>query len=323
MPAILTHYTFAKKMLAFTDWRYEEAVYLGTQGPDPFFFYGQLPYARHDKNRKEVNDFGTNLHHNNIAPIYAKMMEVAYNDEKNKDLYFAYIQGLFLHYVLDRNCHPYIFSASGFSDEAKCKMEYSILHTYFETMIDSLISHENGTYTSRPQKTLKIDSKELEAISLLWKKTNDLTLKDQNIKEKTFAISTKDYQKTLRLTNTPHLFSKCFTRTIAGKMSLPYCMNIPRSIPNKFVNVDFLNSKHSGFLDFENGQERHDSFSDLIEKASNDYFEVATLINKAKNGEDIEKELDQFVNNLNHDGAKIDGKKIYSRSIWPSYMLPK
>ena len=48
MPAINTHYLFAKEHVEKEN-PYPNAFILASQGPDPFFFFGQLPWKR--KNR--------------------------------------------------------------------------------------------------------------------------------------------------------------------------------------------------------------------------------------------------------------------------------
>ena len=64
MPSILTHYGFNKALfdqkLDFL--KDNEDIYLvGAQGPDPFFFYGILPWLKAD-NAKVVRKYGTVLH---------------------------------------------------------------------------------------------------------------------------------------------------------------------------------------------------------------------------------------------------------------------
>lgn len=323
MPAILTHYSFAKSLLSECTKGYEKAIYIGTQGPDPFFFYGQLPWKRRSADHLKVNAFGSFLHHTDIAPIYEKMMEIASKDEKHKDLYFAYIEGLWLHYCLDRSCHAYIFPASGFALKKEDEKRYSILHCYFETMIDSLISHEAGTYSTRPQKYLAIRKDELEAISLLWNKTNDATLKDPSIHENTFACSLMDYRSVLRMTNTPHLCSKILIRLLMGKESQPAVMNIPYSVPKKFADVDFLNEKHDVWLDMISGEEHNESFAELMNKAKSDFLAILPIIERAKKGDNVLNELHEFVGTLCHDGCDPSLTKRFPSSRWPSVMLPK
>ncbi len=322
MPAILTHYSFASDMLSHCSSSFQKAIFIGTQGPDPFFFYGQLPWKRRSKDHLEVNRFGSFLHHTDIAPIYSAMMKIASNS-KDKELYFAYIEGLWLHYCLDRECHAYIFPSSGFSSDPIVNKRYGVLHTYFETMIDSLISTLKGIYTVRPQKYLSISRKELRKISLLWYKTNLETLNDPSIHENTFYLSLKDYRSVLRLTNTPHYFSKAFITLISGKDSLPSAMNIPNHIPSKLSSVDFLNKNHSSWPDMVNGKKHTESFFELEDLAKRDFIEVHRLIERAKSGEDVLKELSLFVGSICHDGCNPSLQKRFAKPRWPLSMLPQ
>ncbi len=324
MPAILTHYAFALDMLPFCYRGHEEAILIGTQGPDPFFFYGQRPWKRRSEDYLKVDAFGSLLHHTDIAPIYATMMKIASEEEKDKDLYYSYIQGLWLHYSLDRACHAYIFPASGFSEsDEKSKKRYGVLHSYFETMIDSLISHKAKIYTTRPQKYLALDDEDLRKISLLWYKTNKETINNPSIKEDSFYLSLKDYRAVMRMTNTPHLLSKVSMNLLTGKHSQPSAMNIPYSIPKKLLSVDFLNECHSSWPDMISGAEHKESFFELMDKAKKDFLSLLPVIEKGKGGADIKDELHAFVGVTCHDGCDPSLSKRYSSPRWPKDMLPE
>ena len=71
MPASLVHYTFIKENVNNEDKYYLETR-LGGQGPDVFFFYGYSFSKR--ENRKQVNNFGTYLHHIDISHAYTKLI---------------------------------------------------------------------------------------------------------------------------------------------------------------------------------------------------------------------------------------------------------
>jgi hypothetical protein len=147
MPAITTHYSFALEMGKLFPSAYPEARYLGAQGPDPFFFYGQFPWKKR-KNKKEIDAYGSLLHHIDIAtrstPLSSKFMR---RREKDKELLFAYIEGLFLHYVLDRDCHPYIFPKAGFSALPEEKAFYSRLALRIRNLSRFDPGPEKGTFT--------------------------------------------------------------------------------------------------------------------------------------------------------------------------------
>ena len=68
MPAILTHYTFAKFEGVNPERKHFGALVLGSQGPDPFFFYGMLPWKKREGS-KVVNTFGSGLHKRELQAV--------------------------------------------------------------------------------------------------------------------------------------------------------------------------------------------------------------------------------------------------------------
>jgi len=315
MPAILSHYSFA---LPFAkDTLYPEAMLVGSQGPDPFFFFGQVPLKNRPM-KNEVDQFGRDLHHIDVTPVYYALIEYA-KVSKDKDLLFSYIKGLFLHFSLDRACHPFVFPRAGFSSDPKTKMLFSAAHCLYETMVDSLISNKKGTYTTRPQKCLRLKKDEALAISKMWDEANKKTLKNRGITERSFFYSLLDYRSSLRMTNTPHLFSKLFVLTLLGPNSLPTQMNIPRRIPKKYKDVDFLNLKKSPYKDYITGENRTDSWMDDEEKAREDSLRAFTLLDKAYKGEEEEMNIKAFVDDYDHDGTKVGAKMVYIDPVWPEY----
>lgn len=110
MPAFASHYIFAKEMMPFlkktADFEINEnAVYLGTQGPDVLFFHRVLPWMP----GKSIRKYGSMLHRAKPGDIFENMREYCKN-AKNLSVAGSYAYGFMLHYILDRNCHPYVYS---------------------------------------------------------------------------------------------------------------------------------------------------------------------------------------------------------------------
>lgn len=316
MPAILSHYSFALPFASHSS--YPEAMLVGSQGPDPFFFFGQLPWKKR-ANQKGVDAFGRNLHHIDITDIYASLLDYAYSSSE-KELLLSYIKGLFLHFALDRACHPFVFPRAGFSSDPILGKKFSAAHCLYETMVDSLISHQKGTYTTRPQKALSIDDKEILAISKMWSVCNKKTVDNPSIDDLSFFYSVKDYRSSLRMTNTPHLLSSWFIPLITGKESLPAQMNIPKSLPKKYKDVDFLNLKKKPFLDYLDGMKRNDSWMEDEEKAKEASARFLSLCDKWGSSESDKATLKALVDSHNHDGTPIGAKMLYMDPVWPEYL---
>jgi hypothetical protein len=316
MPAITTHYSFAKEVEVQHPTEFKEAFYLGSQGPDPFFFYGQLPLHKR-KNAKAADAMGRNLHHIDITEVYYALLDYA-NHSEDKALLDAYIHGLFLHYLLDRSCHAYIFPRAGFGDDGNLGKKYGVLHCEFETFLDILIGRKKGTFSYHCYRFIVLPKKQLLAISKMWSVVNAAVTHYPDIDELTFYHSVKDYQGTEEFVNVPHGFKRWLLKHMVGEMSLPFAMNFPKEIPARYKDCDFLNESHQSWPDAVSGVEHKESFWDLWNQAAADYEKLLPMLSKAEQGEDIRGELKVFVDNRCHDGCEVGAKRAYRKEIWPS-----
>ena len=117
MPAVIVHDTFALEMIPEDEKPYIAAVRSGTQGPDLFMAYGKNPFKKRE-DAKEIRPWGTVMHHTPVEDVYGKMMEYANTKEAGeKELLYAYIDGLLMHFSVDRVCHPYVFYRTGFDEK--------------------------------------------------------------------------------------------------------------------------------------------------------------------------------------------------------------
>ena len=73
-------------------------MYLGAQGVDPFYYYGNI---LNRFNKKEVNDFAKYIHTQECLSLYIHFINEANKlSKEHKDLVYSYIYGLLNHYVL-------------------------------------------------------------------------------------------------------------------------------------------------------------------------------------------------------------------------------
>lgn len=315
MPAINTHYLFAKEHLE-KDNPYPNAFILASQGPDPFFFFGQLPWKRKNRdNRLDINHFGVGLHHEDITNIYVTMLEYA-RENADKDLLFSFIKGLFLHYVLDRNCHPYIFSKTGFSDDTNLSHFYSSCHTKTESAIDKILGERDASWNEDVSYCFtSIKDEELLKISEMFYEVNLLTDKYPSLEKDSYFKSVKDYMSVMKFVNKTHYFKRMFT-SFFGKESMAYSLNYPRNLQKTYGDIDFLNEKHSFWPDPFSGKERNESFLDLEKNAYEDYLQVLPLLEKEIQGEDKKNEIHTWVNSFTHDGGKVGEKMKYMSPLF-------
>lgn len=111
MPAYSSHCIFAREMLSLVytaaDFEInEEALMIGTQGPDIFFFHRIFPWMPGKSQRK----IGSLLHRCKPADILRHMRYYCSSVTVNKSIAMSYTYGFILHYALDRKCHPYVYS---------------------------------------------------------------------------------------------------------------------------------------------------------------------------------------------------------------------
>lgn len=315
MPAIITHYTFARDVSENAGVTgFEQAFYLGAQGPDPFFFFGQLNKR---ENKKDVQHYGARLHHMDFSEVYSELLAYASKSE-HKDLLSSYIKGLFCHYAMDRNCHPYIFYRSGVG-EGKEKKPFEAAHACLETYIDILLGKRKGTFTPHMERYLDVPEEQLQIISKMWYDVNKKTLDHPSLKEDSFYLANKDYQKTLSFLNHPRWFKKILVTLIQGKASQAYALIYPKHFEGEREDLDYLNDKREVWKEPSTKKERKESFEQLYQKSAKDFYSILPTLEKGLAGEDVLKDIVSYVDDIDHDGKKNGSEVLCFSSIWPSY----
>ena len=307
MPAILTHYTFAKGAIHDSERAYSDVVFLGAQGPDTFMACGSIPWRKRVEGAKNAQ-WGHTMHSLPVGSVYPKMMEYAYASP-DKDLLFAYIDGILMHYAVDRLCHPYIFYRSGFDENGKLVGYWSWSHGFFEANLDQRLAKEEGTYQKMSCCIKCRDEEQVKKISEMWAHASPAHLSID-----AFYQSYIDFVSAENMLYTPSGLKRPLFRLI-GKYSTPWAQSHPR-FPKKFDAIDFLNEKHSAWFDPCTGEEHHTSFRELLAKAKEEYEEAHALLLRAKNGENIQEEFDRWCRNLDHDGSPLGSKKVHQDLCW-------
>ena len=107
MPACMAHYQFGQDVLNRLDGKirsaaltYKREFDIGLQGPDIFYFY--KPYRR-----TGIRDYGVARHNEPARRMFARILE-----KTQEKAALSYLMGLICHYVLDKCCHPYLYTHS-------------------------------------------------------------------------------------------------------------------------------------------------------------------------------------------------------------------
>lgn len=308
MPAMLTHYSFCKEAIRDLDTKYPEAIYLGTQGPDHFFYFGIRPWKHYKKNYKEIQAYGGKIHHMDPTDTYWKMVEYALKAGEDKDLLFAYLDGLWMHYDVDRTFHPYIFHESGFDKDGKLTGYYKFSHGDYEALLDVQLGKKHGVFMN-PKKAIEMDEEQVEKISKMWAYAADIKLDDMD-----FYLGYKDYCFAMNFLWSPSGFKRLIWR-LGGKHNLLMAMSYPHNL-KKYEGADQFNEQGRLWRHPVTGEESHETFSDLWEKAKGCYAKTHSLLERAYREENVKEELRAFTEDLNHDGFKNGSLPTHYSLAW-------
>ena len=311
MPAILTHFAFAR--MRSEDNIDNDVLYLGGQGPDVFFFYGYSLTKR--KDIKAIRDFGTHLHHIDISKAYYYLLQYAQQKTgREQEILNTFIRGLFLHYIMDRNCHPFVFYQTGFTNEEKDRKYFFAAHASYESYIDTLI-RERFQIKGSPRQAVKADAKKVRLISTMMFNLAKDIFGNEHIKEDSYYISWKDMKFCQIIFYSPLGIKKSLFSLMASKGAIN-AMVAPRRVKNNDV-LDVLNDTKGEWRDCVSNKIHNESFLELVAKASDE----VDVLDKLISSKCSESELKAFINNLDHDGFPVNETKQYYKSVWDK--LPK
>ena len=200
MPAFITHYLFAldckEEIQRFSDFEIDlDALTLGSQGPDIFFFANQLSV-------RPMRKLGSLLHRTKPELIFDTLAE--YLKSSSSNIANSYAYGFILHYALDRKCHPYVYAQQEEILKSNRFIHHSSAHNKVEMSLDAYMLHKK-LKIERPSKfdtaaTITLNDGALneigELMSFVIKSVTEQSVSSKKI---IGAIkSTKKMQKILR-----------------------------------------------------------------------------------------------------------------------------
>lgn len=302
MPAFLTHYIFADEMLA-KDAKYREVTILGSQGSDPLFYFGYNPFIKR-KARSENRKFGTTIHHIDLSSfvnfVFLKIKNST--NELEKEVLSAYLKGFLMHYVVDRNCHPYVFYRSGFNVDGERKRDHTFIHSLFESRLDALILKYKNISRIGPKRPTKIQNKHLKIVSNVYYEYASEIIKEKSITPLSFYQAVKD----MTFANA-FLYSRTGLKKKFIEKHLRYTLYNSMSTPKKVEDdsvVDYLNLKKIEWKHPVTGEIFRQSFVELLVAAKEDFSGAAALF-EIENMESLKAKVTLFINNIDHDGSKV------------------
>jgi hypothetical protein len=316
MPSAITHYLFAQQALDLANSKLKFlndnifAVNLGTQGPDPLFFYGTIPWKPR-KNTKQAKTKGNLLHSVEVVEKFVKMISYAQNKiGKEKDLLFSYIFGHGLHYLLDREAHAYVFYMTGVDKNGELDNKYGTDHALFESMIDFEFTKYLGiaNYAIKPHKTLLLN--DIEAISI-----SQMYASGESISEFMFYQAWEDVK----------YLEAFFLDKNGTKTKLLKLFGLSNSILNSMIHktnknvndkIDYLNLSNQTWFNPATNKPHQESFIDLFKLALNQLPVWTEIIELAISNKEYKEKLKTFVANRGYDGIEIGQRMLYHKSVY-------
>lgn len=306
MPAALTHHLFAlqnKENIKDVD-----AFLIGTQGPDPFFFFGMVPW-RKKADPKKIQGYAEELHHGDFSLIYAKMISYAHSQEGElQDTLLDYLKGAWAHYCLDRVCHPYVFYRSGFDENGGLKGHYGYAHKVFEALLDATLKKKYKLPS--PSRAMKISKKKGMEISKMWKQGSP-----EILGKATFYESLRDY-RTIESFLQSKTGCKRILWKLLGKENALYAFSYPVFLKGK-ESLDVLNRGKKEWRNPVSGVSSNLSVDEMFYEAKKLYIKGAEVILKAKNIENASTSLFNLERGIDHDGGLCGQKKVYLDELAP------
>ncbi len=190
MPAATTHFEFSKDAYRLLDETAKERItslplfYLGSEGPDLFFFshYVALPNS--------LKKYGEYMHDHNVKETIEFMEKYC----SFHTMLYSYYAGFVCHYALDSNAHPLINKNAELNHD-KYQCSEGILHIHSEAEIDCYIlkKHQSTIEDYDVYKYLKINDLEANALATMYKalfsEVYGWDIKEKDILESIYGIS--------------------------------------------------------------------------------------------------------------------------------------
>lgn len=311
MPSLLTHYRLVKRLYAeevegklhplpsFLEGNFD-ALALGGQGPDPLFYY---PFSGHFI--VALHRYGSLLHDSDGRKLFRLFLKCCYDIDDPRELsrFRSFVLGQFAHYLLDRECHPYIYYHSGFDKNGKLTGKYHFDHSFFESQIDVVLSRKAHMdyFLEHPEEVLSQDSFVLDAICRNFSTTLSHYFEGRRIPENIYRSSVKWMRRAIRFVNRNPDFKRALLRfSSLGALALP-----------RTVEADVLNERHLSWQDPIGGNLRTESFLDLFNHAYQLLRECYHLL--LERGYSYEVFL-SFFDDRDYDGKKAGEVLRYKRS---------
>lgn len=292
MPNVWTHILFAEQVVAkaqypLGDDLVKNALNLGAQGPDPFFYHRFWPWQKGEK----ASVIGDLIHHQQCGPFIIDMIQAG---KKAQDpLLSAYIIGFVTHHLLDRNTHPYIIYRSGNEGNKHQKLEIIIDTLLLKEMKNldawrSPVAREIDVGSSLPAS---IESLLSELVERYFSEAHNKLPRDY------ISQSYKDMKRALTVLHDPYGWKN----KLLSKQVSPF--SYEKTFPKRdYLNRLKVNWNHPAVKD----EMSTETFDELLKKAEDEAVPLVQQIYLywTENQADVLDSIIKLVDNRSYDTGK-------------------
>ncbi len=299
MPAFSTHYIFANEMIDTlkqkADFKLNEnAVLVGAQGPDIFFFHRVFPW----QSGKSLRKVGSIMHREKFGDMIDAFCNYcsSLNDSLDISVAKSYMYGFILHYALDRNCHPYIFKIQDEITKLHKDENPHSVHNTIEFSFDSLLIKEKLGFENplsfNTAETLNYTVYEKQQMAKALASFNKVIPAKFNAIQIETAIDDLKYAQHMMNSVTTNEFKTiCFLERAVS----PFTKNFKVSSmfrTNDLENAEkYVNINNDNWISPYESKNRNESFFDLYELSKTDAEKMIDAFNNGLSGEEITHNL--------------------------------
>ncbi len=302
MPAFATHYIFLEELkdeiekgTGFTlDYK---VAGVGAQGPDIFIFHRLWPPVGI---HKALFGVASKLHRGKPAELFEAFAEYLKQSE-NPHVARSFIYGFILHYALDRNCHPFVYSYQDMITDTNKHIHPLAAHNQVEHAVDTyLLSHRKGVYPPslfKPEDTFTSDEKEIDEIARVMVYTvKKCHGKDIEFSEARRAVTdTANIQKMLSDKKVRAVKIAKAVETPLGPVVRYFKPSASIKPTNLLLCDRYANRWHHEWVSPYSKEKSTESFEDLFEKSKSDAIELIKgfdeIVDGKKNGFEVTKNI--------------------------------
>ena len=279
MPAMITHYLFAQRVMAkcrqagipIAD---RDAALIGAQGPDIFFFHRVMPWQRGVSYARQ----GSLLHKRSPARLFEAFRAVLNRETAQREQMLGYVEGFFCHYALDRSVHPFVYywQEQLHQEDPGYGKNGHAYHFRIESALDTIaLRRETGRLIRdfRLKTVLPEDENNLYlAVGRLYRPVFDHLLGLPGADAKHIALAPGDMRRAAAMMTDRSLIRQRLLETIGGQGHIATSLLRPA----KTDDWDYANESRRQWANpYDEKMTSRDSFFDLYELAAD---EAVTMI---------------------------------------------